>query len=108
TFFTTLARLMVSNPPPAADAPALAMLAKIGVVPGQDFDPGRLDPVVAKALEPSVQVALEQLQAAAKTWGKPVNGWNVPPMNVGEFGTDYGFRAVVAFIALGANLPAGA
>jgi len=108
TFFNTLARLMASNPPAAADAPALAMLAKIGVVPGQDFDPGKLDPAVAKELEKSVQVALEKLQAAAKTWGKPVNGWNVPPMNVGEFGTDYGFRAVVAFIGLGANLPADA
>jgi hypothetical protein len=108
TFFKTLARLMAANPPAAADAPVLAMLAKIGVVPGQDFDPGKLDPAVAKALEPSVRMALEKLQAAAKTWGKPVNGWNVPPMNVGEFGTDYGFRAVVAFIGLGANLPADA
>jgi len=108
TFFKTLARLMAANPPPVEDAPALAMLAKIGVVPGRDFDPSKLDPAVAKKLEKSVRVALERLQAAAKTWGKPVNGWNVPPMNVGEFGTDYGFRAVVAFIGLGANLPADA
>lgn len=108
TFFTTLARLMAANPPPAADAPVLALLARIGVIPGQDFDPGTLDPAVAKGLENSVQIALEQLQAAAKTTGKPVNGWNVPPMNVGEFGTDYGLRAVVALIGLGANLPADA
>ena len=108
TFFKTLARLMAANPPPVEDAPALAMLAKIGVVPGRDFDPSKLDPAVAKELEKSVRVALERLQAAAKTWGKPVNGWNVPPMNVGDFGTDYGFRAVVAFIGLGANLPADA
>ena len=108
TFFKALARLMVSNPPPSADAPVLARLAKIGVVPGQDFDPDKLDPAVARELEKSVQLALEKLQAAAKTWGKHVNGWNVPPMNVGEFGTDYGFRAVVAFIGLGANLPVDA
>jgi hypothetical protein len=81
---------------------------KIGVVPGQDFDAGKLDPAVAKGLEQSVQIALETLQAAAKTAGKPVNGWYVPPMNVGEFGTDYGLRAVVALIGLGANLPADA
>jgi hypothetical protein len=108
TYFKTLARLLATNPPPPRDAPALAKLAKIGVVPGQDFDPGKLDPAVAKGLEKSVQVALERLEAAAKTWGKLVNGWNVPPMNVGEFGTDYGFRAVVAFIGLGANRPADA
>ena len=84
------------------------MLAKIGVVPGQDFDPGKLDPAAAKGLEKSVQVALEKLQAAAKTAGKPVNGWQIPPTKLGEFGTDYGFRAVVALIGLGANLPADA
>ena len=80
------------------------MLAKIGVVPGQDFDPGKLDPAVAKGLEKSVQIALEKLQAAAKTAGKPVNGWNIVPMTIGKFGTDYGLRAVVALIGLGANL----
>jgi hypothetical protein len=108
TFFQTLARLMVSNPPSAADGPVLAQLAKIGVVPGQDFDPSKLHPEVAKALDNSVRLALEKLQAASKTWGKSVNGWNVPPTNVGKFGTDYNFRAVVAFIGLGANLPADA
>jgi hypothetical protein len=104
TFFKKLALLMASNPPPARDAPALAMLARIGVVPGQDFDPGKLDPAVAKGLEKSVQIALEKLQAAAKTAGKPVNGWNIVPMTIGRFGTDYGLRAVVALIGLGANL----
>ena len=48
TFFKRLAMLMKSNPPPPEDAPALANLAKIGVVPGQDFDAGKLDPTVAK------------------------------------------------------------
>jgi hypothetical protein len=104
TFFRTLARLMGENPPPAADAPALATLAKIGVVPGKEFDPSKLDPTVAKALEKAPQIALEKLQAAAKTAGKPVNGWNIVPMTIGKFGTDYGLRAVVALIGLGANL----
>jgi hypothetical protein len=108
TFFKTLARLMAANPPPPADAPALALLARIGVAPGQDFEPGKLDPAIAKGLEKSVQNALERLQAAAKHAGKPVNGWYIPPMNVGDFGTDYGLRAVVALIGLGANIPADA
>jgi len=40
--------------------------------------------------------------------GEAVNGWNIPPMTVGAFGTDYGFRALVTLIGLGANLPADA
>ncbi len=105
TFFSTLATLLKSNPPPAADAPALAQLAKIGIVPGQDFDMSKLDAATAKGLEKSVQVALAKLQEAAKKMGKPINGWSVPPMNLANFGTDYGVRAVVALVGLGANLP---
>ena len=33
---------------------------------------------------------LAKLQAAAKKTGKPVNGWNILPMNLANFGTDYG------------------
>jgi len=103
-FFNRLAQLMASNPPPAADAPVLAKLAKIGVVPGKNFDMSKLDPAVARGLENSVQSAMARLQAAAKETGKPVNGWNIPPMNVANFGADYGLRAVVAVVGLGANI----
>ena len=103
-FFNKLAALMASTPPPAADAPVLAKLATIGVVPGRNFDISKLDPAVAKGLEKSVQLAMGKLQAAAKETGKPVNGWNIPPMNVANFGTDYGLRAVVALVGLGANI----
>jgi len=108
TFFKTLARLMASDLPPATDAPVLARLAKIGVVPGQDFDPGKLDPAVAKALEDSVKIAWQQLQEAAKTTGKTVNGWAIAPNNAGNFGTDYQLRGVIAVVGLGVNLTADA
>jgi hypothetical protein len=108
TFFSTLAALMKSNPPPAADAPAFAKLAKIGIVVGQDFDMSKLDPAVSKGLEGAVQRAIEKLQAAAKETGAPINGWRIPPMIVGNYGTDYGARAVIALFGLGANLPADA
>jgi hypothetical protein len=107
-FFSALATLLKSNPPPASEATVLAKLAKIGVVPGEKFDPGKLDPAVAKGLERSVSVALEKLRAAAKETGAPVNGWRIPPMILGNYGTDYGVRAVIALWGLGANLPADA
>jgi hypothetical protein len=108
TFFQNLATLLKATPPPAADAPVLAKLAKIGIVPGQDFDMSKLDPAIAKGLEGSVQRALEKLQAAAKETGKLVNGWNVLPMNLADFGTDYGLRAVITLIGFGANIAADA
>ena len=104
-FLTALARLLKSNPPPAADAPMLEKLATIGVVPGQDFDLGKLDPTIAKGLEGIVPRALATLQGQAKTMGTAVNGWHIPKMDIGAFGTDYDTRAFIALIAFGANLP---
>jgi len=104
-YFNRMASLLKSNPPPASEAPILDKLKTIGIVPGGKFDPAKLDPAVAKGLEKSVSVAMEQLQAASKETGAPVNGWRVPPMVLGNFGSDYGARAVVALIGLGANLP---
>jgi hypothetical protein len=102
-YFDTLARLLKASPPPAADAPVIAKLASIGIVPGQPFDPARLDPSVAKELEESVSVALQKLQegiehkATTQTpTGHTANGWRILPMTVGNFGTSYEIRAIVA------------
>ena len=107
-FFNTLTQLMVKNPAYAYDAPALEKLAKIGVVPGEKFDISKLDPAVAKALESVVPTALAKLNAAAKNLAKPVQGWQVPPAKVADAGTDYGLRAVIAAVGLGANIAADA
>lgn len=109
SYFDLLARLMKSNPPSAADAPVLARLATIGIAPGQPFDPSRLDPSVATAIEPSVVVALKRVHELAKQNNKAlVHGWYVPPKTMGNYGTDYGTRALIALIAFGANLVADA
>jgi hypothetical protein len=112
-FFNSLATLLKANPPPRADAPIIAKLAHIGIVAGQRFDPSQLNPAVARGLSGSVALALKKLQAAvaqmgAKDSSHSQNGWRVPPMAVGNFGTNYHLRAVITLIALGANLPADA
>ena len=107
-FLNRLAALLKNNPPPASEAPLLDKLKAIGILPGEKFEPSKLDPDVAKGLEKSVAVAMEKLLAASTETGTPVNGWRVPPMVLGNFGSDYGTRAVVALIGLGANLPADA
>ena len=104
-FFNRLAMLMQDNPPPASEAPILAKLAKIGIVPGRKFDLSKLDPAVAKGLSQSLPAALSKLSEASSKTGAPVNGWRVPPMILGRYGSEYGVRAVVALVGLGANLP---
>ncbi len=104
TFFNRLATLMASNPPTAADAPILAKLARIGVVPGRTFDMSTLDPAITKGLDGSVQTAVAKLGAEAKEIGTLANGWRILPMTLADFGTDYHLRGEVALMGLGANL----
>jgi DNA sulfur modification protein DndE len=103
TFFNQLALLMQGNPPAAADAPAVAKLAKLGIVPGEDFDPSKLGAAGEKALEHVPKLALERIMAEKKQQ-KLVNGWFMD-LRTGNYGTDYLYRALVTAIGLGANLP---
>ncbi len=104
TYFKLLADLMKTNPPVAADAPLVARMAKIGLVPGQDFDISKFNPTVANALQGVPKPAQEKIMAHFKDAGKDVNGWNFSTQT-GIYGTDYLQRAFVTAIGLGANLP---
>lgn len=101
-FFQRLTQLMPANPPSADDAPQVQAMAKIGIVAGQD---------VAWSWHDNWSVALGRRLAEfkiAQALKKPmnlVNGWSTPPLILGQYGTDYGIRAVVAQVGLGANLP---
>ena len=68
-YFNYLAQLMKTNPPAAEDAPMVAKMAKIGLVPGQDFDPSKLgafDKEAIKVVPKLAQVKImEYLQESA-------------------------------------------
>ena len=103
TYFRLLAELMKTNPPAAADAPLVATMAKIGIVPGQDFNSAKLNQEQSAA----VQAAPRPAQATIMGMLKEValtNGWSVFT-KLGIYGTDYRLRALVTAIGLGANRP---
>jgi len=103
-FFNLLAQLMTDNPPPAEDAPMLARMAKIGIVPGHAFDTSQLDPEIAKGAERAHRAGWEEIAGGVRTMGSLENGWMVA-RTLGRYGTDYAKRATVAAFGLGANLP---
>jgi hypothetical protein len=108
TYFKLLAELMKANPPAAADAPIVAKLAKIGIVPGQDFDASKLDPAVAKGVAAAPKPAQEKIsiwmkEGVATGDVKLANGW-LYVNNAGSYGTSYRQRAMVTWYGLGANL----
>lgn len=103
-YFDTLANLMKDNPPTKEDAPIVERMAKIGIVPGKDFDMSKLDPATAKALKDVPKVALEKIKAHFKKAGKEINGWQFMTQT-GLYGKDYLQRALITYFALGANRP---
>jgi hypothetical protein len=103
-YFTLLAALLKGNPPAEADAPMIAKMAKIGIVPGQDFDPSKLAPAVSRGLEGVPQAGWRAIMARQETAGTLVNGWDYS-LQTGLYGTDYLQRALVTAIGLGANRP---
>jgi hypothetical protein len=103
TYFNYLARLMKTNPPAAEDAPIVAQMAKIGLVPGQDFDPSKLGAFDKEAIKAVPKLAQVKIMAYFKQV-KPTNGWMFTT-KTGVYGTQYLDRALITAIGLGANRP---
>jgi len=106
-YFNYLAKLMKTNPPSADDAPMVAKVAKvarIGLVPGQDFDPSKLGAFDKEAIKAVPKLAQVKIMEYFKQAGKPVNGWMFTT-KTGIYGTDYLERALITAIGLGANRP---
>jgi hypothetical protein len=108
SFFKLFAQLLKTNPPSAEDAPMLPTLAKVGIVPGQDFDALNLDPVVAKGLADVPKPAQDTIMAWMKE-GVATGDWKLSDCwmystKMGVYGTNYRWRALIASIAIGANL----
>jgi len=103
SYFTLLAELMKTNPPVAADAAAVARFARIGLVPGQDFDKSKLNADFVARI-PHIAFDRIMLQLKVGKSVKNVNGWLYDTVT-GLYGTDYLNRALVTAIGLGANRP---
>jgi hypothetical protein len=109
SFFALFAQLLKTNPPAAIDAPMVAKLAKLGIVPGKDFDTSKLDASVQKGLSEAPKPA----QAKIMGWMKKgllagdlklKEGWTFTT-KTGLYGTNYIQRALITAIGLGANRP---
>jgi hypothetical protein len=76
-------------------------MALAGLKPGQAANLSWAD-----GLSFSVGRWLANLKIKSVLSSKDSDGtWRTPPLNLGQYGTDYNTRAVVAMVGLGANLP---
>jgi hypothetical protein len=103
-YFIYLAKLLKTNPPASEDAPMLARMAKIGLVPGQDFDNSKLSAFNKEAMKTVPKLGLLKMAERVKKQ-EPVNGWVYFGSSVGNWGTDYLLRATTAWLGPGWNRP---
>ena len=104
-FFNLFAELLKTNPPHRGDEAMMNQLAKIGIIPGQSFQPEKLGAERLKAVEDGIRSA-SSLFSKFEQQGPPVgkSGWSLPG-KYGRYGTDYTGRAVTARYALAALPP---
>ena len=103
-YFSRLAQLMKTNPPTAADAAIVARMARIGLVPGQDYDPSKLGAFDREAIKAVPKLALVKMVKLLKEQ-KTTNGWLYFTSGVGNWGTDYPLRGMGNMLGPGWNRP---
>lgn len=101
-FFGIFAELLRANRPHADDHAMVDRLARIGIVPGEDFDLAQLAPELQAAFEEAPALAQRKLAVALSRTGTLVNGWRMIGHPMGTYGIDYMRRAVIGYFGLGA------
>ena len=87
-----------------ADVPPLLGLARRGLMMGVGLDGQAVDPAVKAEGQAGLDAVRAQLRGAAAA-APAVNGWTYPKPNLGDFGTDYPYRAAIAVAGLAALPP---
>jgi hypothetical protein len=102
-FFAAFAKEMKTNPPHAADSAVIGDIARIGLVPGQDFDASRFTPEQLAALKQGAEAAVTRIEKFVASGAAVKPGWTSFQGTIGRYGTNYVARAVTARVAIGAN-----
>ncbi|WP_437185948.1 DUF1254 domain-containing protein [Planctomicrobium sp. SH668] len=106
-FFEIFVEAMKENPPHPEDEEIISRLARIGIVPGQNFKFAHAPQEIQGALN-AAPIVMFQIKASWLLSGTAANGWKTKLSSIGVYGTDYMQRAGTSFAALGANIPADA
>jgi hypothetical protein len=103
-YFARLAQLLEANPPKAQDAEMAAQMARIGIIPGQNFDGAKLGSLDRAAIEAVPKLALAKMALHLKQQ-QTTQGWLYFTSGVGNFGTDYLTRGMANLLGPGWNRP---
>lgn len=102
-FFNAANTLMQNNPPADADKELLKRLATINVGAGMTFDSSILGKDASNRWTEMLKELRTTLTEDAVQYAKKLGQWNYFGKPIGDFKTEYKYRAMVALVGLGAN-----
>lgn len=102
-YFERANELLAANPPAEADSPMMERIAKIGVGPGLSFDSGIFGDAAGDMWKSLVGGIVDITGRQAMKFFTRNGSWSYMGAPIGDFGTEYGYRAFIAIYGLGAN-----
>ena len=103
SFFNKANELMVKNPPAAADTEMLERIATVNVGPGLSFDISVLTGGIKENWTKMLQGVRPSLLQKIEKFAMKLGQWHYYGAPIGNFGTEYAYRTLVAIAGLGAN-----
>lgn len=103
TFFNKANELMVKNSPATADKEMLEKIAAVNIGPGMEFDTSVLTGDVAENWKTMLTEIQLKLIKEGQKFSKKLGQWDYFGEPIGDFNTEYAYRALVALAGLGAN-----
>jgi len=107
TFVAIVNQALSLNDVPSYERPMLERFAKVGIC-GKPCSWDGLPADVRAEWDRRFPAMLASIRKSLAGDAKPINGWFYNPPQIGNFGTDYNYRAVIALNALLAMEPAEA
>lgn len=102
-FFNKANELMETNPPAEADKEILERIAAVNVGPGKKFSYIGLGSGIADRWKQMLQQVVADLKVQSASYAQNLGQWVFYGDPIGDFGTEYAYRMMVAMTGLGAN-----
>lgn len=101
-------RALGESPVPERDRAFLEQLGPLRLRAGRKFDLRAFNATEQRAILDGIEQGHAEIRGGGRRFGKTVDGWTYGERDLGNFGTNYLYRAVVALGGLGALEPAEA
>lgn len=102
-FFTKANELMIQNPPSKEDKDILKKISAVNVGPGLKFDKKILGADVPLLWSDFIKGLKDELIRNGSKFSVKMGQWSYFGRPIGDFGTEYDYRAMIALGGLGAN-----